>query len=532
MSFLATNGYMHLMKESTMYERNTCRLSEYSSPALPFRIFKFGILLLLASAVHTGGVFLPGPDDVFGQSLKFSSNIAQLQSLRLQSNSITDIRFHDSYIWLGTGSGLQVTPDNGLIFSNFNDNPGMAPGSISAIDIQDGAIWIATAFDTVVNEESFSAGGGLSRSTDSGLTWNFIDQPVDPNDPAGIGYQPTTTNIQNVTFDLVLADDTIWITSWGGGLRKSVDNGQTWAVVTPDGLPFDALANLNHRAFTVINAANGLWVGTAQGINKSTDGGQTWAQYTAQNGSGISGNFITQIAEQITPDGSIIWAATWQAEDKNEFFAVGRTMNTGLTWDTMLEGEKAHNFGFDGDAVFVASDNGLFKSPDRGDTWGLFPPITGVSGEKILTTEYFDVKAENSTIWVGTKDGLGKSFSNGLEWEIFRAFPEPGIDGEREVYAYPNPFSPLRQNRIGGEGFVRIQYRTHSETEVSVDIFDFGMISVKNVVSNQPRPLPGDYSELWDGTNNWGVMVANGVYFYRFQARSHTTAWGKIIVMN
>jgi hypothetical protein len=520
------------MEKNTMYERSTCRLSGYSSSALLFRFFKFGILFFLISAVQTGGVFSPGPDAVFSQTLKIANTLAQLQSLRLQSNSITDIRILDPYIWLGTGSGLQVTSDKGLTFSNFSNNPGMASGSISAIDIQDGVIWVATAFDTVVNEDSFSAGGGLSWSDNGGLKWNFIDQPVDPNDPEGLGYQPTTTNIQNVTFDLALTDNTIWIASWGGGLRKTVDNGQTWTVVTPDGLPFDVLTNLNHRTFTVIDAANGLWAGTAQGINKSTDGGQTWTQYTAQNGSGISGNFITQLAEQITSEGSIIWAATWQAEDPNEFFAVSRTMNNGLTWNTMLEGEKVHNFGFDGDAVFIVSDNGLFKSPDMGNTWGLYPQITASDGKKILTTEYFDVKAENGTIWVGTKDGLGKSFDNGLEWDIFRAFPQPGIDGEPEVYAYPNPFSPLRQNRFGGEGFVRIQYRTFSETVVSVDIFDFTMNTVKNVVSNQPRPLPGDYAELWDGTNNWGVMVANGVYFFRLQARSHKTVWGKLIIMN
>lgn len=467
------------------------------------------------------------------QVLKQEKHFAQLHAAGLPGNSISTILVQGTNIWLGTGKGLSMTSDGGVTFIDFTGYPGIGKGGVSALAEHNGAIWVATAYDTVIEGRNMTAGGGLSRSIDAGITWHHISQPVDPNKEDSLGYKPTTTNILNVTFDIAIDDSAIWITSWGGGLRKSNDNGATWTVVTPDGYSFDVLAHLNHRAFSVITAKNGLWVGTAGGINKSTDGGLTWTNYTAQNGSGISGNFVTALAEQITIDGSIIWAATWKAEGVNEFYGVSRTADNGLTWETMLEGEFAHNFGFNGDEVYVATDDGLYKSPDRGETWGLFPWITDSNtGERVLTTEYFDVKYHGENLWIGTKDGLVKSTDGGISWNIFRSFKMPGSAGEPAAYAYPNPFSPLRHNRIGGDGYVRIQYRTYSNTEVTLDIFDFGMNLVKNVVSNRRRAGGESYAETWDGTNNWGVIVANGVYFYRLKIRDQKTFWGKIIVVN
>ena len=467
------------------------------------------------------------------QVLKQEIHFAQLHAGGLPSNSISNILVQGTNVWLGTGRGLSMTSDGGITFIDFSRTQGIGKGGISALAEHNGVVCIATAHDTAIGGTILTAGGGLSRSIDDGVSWNHIIQPVDPDNEDSLGYKPTTTNIQNVTFDIAIDDSAIWITSWGGGLRKSTDNGASWTVVTPDEFSFDAFAHLNHRVFSVITAENGLWVGTAGGINKSTDNGQTWTNYTTQNGSGISGNFVTALAEQITIDGSIIWAATWKAEDVNEFYGVSCTSDNGFTWETMLEGEFVHNFGFNGDEVYVAADDGLYKSPDRGETWGLLPWITDSNtGERVLTSEYFDVEYHGGNLWIGTNDGLVKSTDGGISWNIFRSFKMPGSAGEPAAYAYPNPFSPLRHNRIGGDGYVRIQYSTYSDTEVTLDIFDFGMNLVKNVVASIPRAGGGSYAELWDGTNNWGAIVANGVYFYRLKIQGQQTFWGKIIVMN
>ncbi|MFC1556279.1 hypothetical protein ACFL67_04265 [candidate division KSB1 bacterium] len=425
---------------------------------------------------------------------------------------------------------MSATFDDGETFTHFGGLPGMGKGGSAAILYHENVIWTATAYDTTVSGDNLDVGGGLSWSDDLGETWHNIPQPVDPNNEDSLGYKPTTTNIQNVTFDIAIHEDVIWIASFGGGLRKSEDNGITWEVATPDGFAFAPLTHLNHRPFAVVSAGSDLWVGTAQGLNKSTDGGETWTNYHAQN-SDISGNFVTAIAKQMTTGGSmVIWAATWKAEGAEEYYAVSRTTNGGLTWNTSLEGERVHNFGFDGYNAYAVSDNGLFKSIDLGENWVNYPWISDNAGNNVYTTEYYSAGSGRGTLWLGTGDGLIRSTDDGYTWSVMRAFRAPGVNGEPEVYAYPNPFSPARHNQLGDEGHVRFQYDLETAAQVTLDIFDFGMNPVYN--GRSVYRTSGANTEIWNGMNNWGRIVANGVYFYRLMIDGRGELWGKIIVIN
>jgi len=491
------------------------------------RIFFICFLLIVPAVLE---LLLPA-SYAAGQIIKKSHFRFQSNSENLPSNFIGDILIVGADVWLGSGGGLSLTTDNGFTFTNFSGKSGMGKGGTSAIAYNNGVIWVATGYDTLISEESLDAGGGLSWSENKGATWRHIPQPVDPNNEDSLGYKPTTTHVQNITYDIAFHNDKIWIASWGGGLRKSGDNGLTWTVVTPDGMPFTSLNNLNHTPFSIVSADNGLWVGTALGVNRSTDGGETWTNYTAQN-SGMSGNFVTALGKQEISGQTIIWAATWKTFNEEEYYGISRTTNNGLTWDSMLEGEFAHNFEFDGDQVYVVTDNGLFKSSDRGEHWGSFPWIRGLDGTTIFSSKYYSVAYGNGILWVGTGDGLAKSLDGGVSWAVLRSFPEPGKQGEPNVYAYPNPFSPFRHNRLGDTGHVRIQYSISKQEYISLDIFDFGMNTVKNVIRDRFRSSAGSYAEMWDGTNKWGKIVANGVYFYRLTIKGGSVFWGKIIVLN
>ena len=55
---------------------------------------------------------------------------------------------------------------------------------------------------------------------------------------------------------------------------------------------------------------------------------------------------------------------------------------------------------------------------------------------------------------------------------------------------------------------------------------------VRTVVEDKDRFSPGDYSEVWDGRNEIGDRVANGVYFYQIVLTGEEPLWGKIIVVN
>jgi hypothetical protein len=55
---------------------------------------------------------------------------------------------------------------------------------------------------------------------------------------------------------------------------------------------------------------------------------------------------------------------------------------------------------------------------------------------------------------------------------------------------------------------------------------------VRTIVKDKMLPTPGDYSEVWDGRNEIGDMVANGVYFYKITLSGDESFWGKVMVVN
>ena len=451
------------------------------------------------------------------------------------SNAINDILVVGDAVWTGAGRGISRTMDFGTTWTVFSQTHGLGRGGVSAMAEGYGMFWAATAFDSTTEVGTFSTGGGLSYTLDNGETWTWIPQPVDSPDVTD--YAPTTTEVQNVTYDIALTEDAVWITSWGGGLRKSEDLGSTWEVVTVDGKPFDALAYLTHRPFAVRYDGEALWVGTAGGIHKSTDGGASWTTFNHQNQDvGISGNFIVALEIQEFEDVQRVWAATIEAMDSTEVRAVSMSEDGGLSWKTILEGEFAHNFGFDhvtGD-VFVPTDNGLFTTPDFGKTWAVFSNLVDSErDERVYSDEVYSVGvSSDGGLWTGTRDGLALTYDEGLTWTLFRAFQPARVNGTPRTYAYPNPFSPLRHNFIEGDGHVRFQYRTTMATEVTVRVYDFGMNLVRTVVEGKSRTVAGDFAEVWDGKNGLDEMVANGVYFYSIQMTGEEMLWGKVMVVN
>ena len=64
-----------------------------------------------------------------------------------------------------------------------------------------------------------------------------------------------------------------------------------------------------------------------------------------------------------------MWGSTWVAEDNAEFYGVSVTSDGGQNWQTSLDGEHVHNFGFKDKDVIATSDNGAFRSSDKGVSW-------------------------------------------------------------------------------------------------------------------------------------------------------------------
>ena len=66
---------------------------------------------------------------------------------------------------------------------------------------------------------------------------------------------------------------------------------------------------------------------------------------------------------------------------------------------------------------------------------------------------------------------------------------------------------------------------------MTIRIFDFGMNLVKTLIQNASRGISDEQIAYWDGRDESGKIVPNGVYFYRIDIGSETPLFGKIMVL-
>ena len=463
----------------------------------------------------------------------------------LIGNGITDLQYHNGNTYIGTGFGLSLSPDDGSTWQNYTPADYGFKGGVSAMTVgPDGTLWIATAYDsTVQDDQSLQVGGGLRFLEPGSTTWGFISQPVDAVTDTMGGMQPTTTRVQNVTFDIAVTDTQIWIATFGGGLRVSEDMGQTWRVVTTDGQPFDVLNNsygLNHRGFSVIDDTSGtIWVGTVQGVSRSTDAGNTWERFTYTNQtSPISGNWVIGLFHN--PWNNSIWATTLRSTEQDEFNGISRTLNQGQSWDQFLvpelsDGTFPRAVAFYDSATYVATEKGVFKSIDDGQNWFLIPPIRDVvSGEGLFTSTFYSVTTSPAPgaehrLWIGSLDGLASTENSGFDWTVYRSFVSTRSErSDPAVYAYPNPYSPTQTDRP-----CRFQFDVEGAGTATVEVYNYAMEKVVTLTSVIESVAMGgqDRSVPWDGMDSNGRMVDNGVYFFRTNIGGQVN-WGKIVIIN
>ncbi len=499
------------------------------------------------------------------------------------SNSISDIISIGDTVWLGTSRGVSVSFNRGESWTNFYGTEAFGTQSISAIAYHNGIFFSATARAVeVTGGQTLPEGTGLKITTDLGQTWISVPQPLDDQNDTTLVYGindgvraplvralPVTVAVQNLAYDIAINSGYVFISTFAGGLRKApVDSlianpNYKWQRVllpsdkvnsiSPDDTIKFALQpvagrfgpdnNLNHRVFSVVSADDStLYVGTAGGINKSTDGGISWVKFNHQNqDEPISGNFVVALAYDFISKN--IWAATWKAEALTEFYAVSVSENGGVSWQTSLIDERAHNFGFkltfNTSQVIAACDNGPFRSRNMGLSWILPGPIVDSKSNLTLPTSvFYSAAASGNTVWLGSVNGLAKLDETGLmwtgTWKLYIA--SPPLAAAYESYAFPNPFSPRLD-------VVKIKYSTGGKnSKVTIRIFDFGMNLVRTVIQNAERGAPthvvdGQLSgtsgviDFWDGRDESGSIVSNGVYFYRIDVDSDNPLFGKILVL-
>ena len=167
--------------------------------------------------------------------------------------------------------------------------------------------------------------------------------------------------------------------------------------------------------------------------------------------------------------------------------------------------------------------------------------ITGEIGHKIIltlnneentdVTEYFRYDEDS---YLGGKvryrlSGAGKgehslslkawdnANNSSIQSIVFRVIPGDELRVE-EVLNYPNPFSPAR-----GTHFT---FKLSQDAEVEIKVFtvDGRLIKRFEHVFGEPgfNIVPSDPDEGWDGTDDMGDELANGVYLYKIITKANT----------
>ena len=470
----------------------------------------------------------------------------------IPNNSISHIAVSGDHLWIGTSKGAAVSATGGRSWVSFRGVPEFANPGIFAIALRIDTVWTSTGYSKDVDGSSVQTGSGYTFSTNSGGMWTHRNQTMDPQGDSveqyGINtvrFVPIIVPEQNVTFDIDLSPGTVWIASWASGIRKSTDAGLTWQrTVLPSKAmnsiaPTDTLINYkidprldnNYLGFAVFAESDKIiWAGTAGGINKSTDGGLSWVKFTTQNqASHILGNWVIAIKAQRWGQTTRIWTTNWPADSPNEQYGVSYSDDGGRIWHNLLHGIKAFDFSFRDSVAYVATTDGLYRTDNGGMSWSRSGSIVDPKNGQVVTSSvFYSVGVSADTVYGGTGDGLVRTIDTpgqpfGTAWEISRASaPLPSAGAS---YAYPNPFSPRFE-------VTRFHYAVPAGgAQVTIEVFDFGMNRLRTVIHDATRSGPGEHDEIWDGRDDKGSGVPNGVYFYRISAGGTDAPWGKIMVL-
>ena len=554
------------------------------------------VLLCSMNCINAQKLF---PSDFAFRTINVDSTDTLFNTNEMRSNVVTEVILQgDKSVWLGTGLGISIIRDSVTIqelkdtleLTNGSPTSRLPMGGISAMVTGDiGGSYEEFMLAAVAGSENdIPIGKGIvftTDVTDSTINWVYYDQPIDDalsdtipfGDIGFIAVLPVTVPQANVTYDMALSEEYAWTASWAGGLRRFKLSDEVWERVP---LPMDSQyelttcedtsyvrigakyilkdyylnprdpldgGNHNHKAFSVLSYSDTIWVGTANGINRGIFGSGNcidWKHYSYPMDN-LSGNFVVGLEIQRLNGKRIIWAATVNADDPTEQRGLSFTIDDGLSWNTALLGERIYNIAAFDSLVFAASANGVWKTED-GINWALYKPARQAIPipntviydlDEVLADEVYSVAFDNRSyygdrsIWIGTGDGAAHSYDlDGLNWKIFRA--EYDIN---EDYAYPNPFSPYTHNVLNDNGYVRFHTNEWSGTFViDIDVYNFAMEKV--YAESFDKRIASSGTLKWDGRDQQGVIVHNGVYFVKLtypenQSSKPSPHWVKLIVV-
>ncbi|GAB5408763.1 MAG: FlgD immunoglobulin-like domain containing protein [Balneolaceae bacterium] len=492
----------------------------------------------------------------------------------IRQNGISSIAANGDTVWISPALTRNIGNSPDWIRPTGIDSIENGIGRVFSVSVSQDTIFAGLGFTSETISGNQPAGYGYYISTNGGEDWRFsdflLDNRIDEDTTFVYGGQtysreriivPEQSPPYNVSFN----GEVLFSANWASGLLRSTNFGINWeriilppfgeSLLTPErdnyfwfdcvllqngacietANVYNSVEDDNLKGFAVlVDSKKRVWYGSAGGINVSENAltasldSIIWRNTLSTNSSNsLLGRWIIEIKEDITT--GKIWMTNWVA-DQNDRFGIVSTNDGGITFDQHLIGEKILGIGFKDGYVFAAGEEGLFISPDGGNSWQKTPQIKSANTFLKESTEFQAVAVTNDRVWIGTTDGLISTDDLGQTWEITRVnFPLSGgnqyDDDAKSVkaYAYPNPFSPQLHE------VTRIRFEVERPGSINIRIFDFGMNLVRNL-DTYDASTKGTHEAVWDGVDGKGRNVANGPYFYIIETPTETIN-GKILLV-
>ncbi len=277
--------------------------------------------------------------------------------------------------------------------------------------------------DSLILSSAFS---GVNITFNKGTSWNNLSQ--------GLNNSSITT--------LLSVDNNLFAGTYGAGIFRSNDNGNSWTKLNHPNLYVGDLLSAHNRIYTIISEYYGgpypakvywslnlgenwssstfvesfrcltasgenLLVGSGYGLYRSTNYGQTWTNIV----NGIPNHIVvTSIASK---DSIILFT--------NGGGGIYRSSDYGLSWNfiTISGLYSAHKIKFAGDRFYVGSSqvNVLFESMDNGLTWSSVQ--TPLFNADVLTLYGYD---NYKFVGLSNNNGVLISTNYGINWQVSNPF--------------------------------------------------------------------------------------------------------------
>ncbi|MEP6570346.1 MAG: glycoside hydrolase [Acidobacteriota bacterium] len=449
--------------------------------------------------------------------------------------------------------GVWKTDDYGLTWKPiFDDQPTGSVGSIAVAPSDPNIIYVGSGEG--LQRPDLSVGDGIYKSIDAGRTWGHLGlrdgqqvpqiavdprdsnrllvavagHPYGPNEERGIfrstdggkTFAKVLYKDENIGGADVLIDpenpDTVYAALWearqgpwenaawngsGGGVYKSVDNGQTWRQLS-GGLPEGIIqANLSiapsstKRVFASVALTGGL------AIYRSDDGGDHWLKITndARPAGRIGGGDLAVLrVDPKNPD--VVYSASvvsWKSIDGGKTWNAFRGAPGGDDYQNVWINPSNTQ------VIMLASDQGAIITVNGGKSWS--------SWYNQSTAQLYHVNADNAfpyRLCSGQQEsGSACVASRGNDGEITFRDWHP-VSAEEYGYVTPDPLDP---DIVYGGKLTRYDRRTAQAQNIMPKPFrsaDFRVVRTQPIVFSpvDPHLLFFSTNTLWktsDGGRNW-----------------------------